>query len=115
MICHADERNAMILVTGGSGFIGSHTVRALHGLGEPSVVMQRRSGQVPPHLADLPVVAEQADVADLDSLRAIGGRPRVTDTKRAAGHPSPRRNGACAASASPARSGSTPASSTAAR
>jgi len=29
----------MILVTGGSGFIGSHTVRALHGLGEPSVVM----------------------------------------------------------------------------
>ena len=64
----------MILVTGGSGFIGSHTVRALHGLGEPSVVMQRRSGQVPPYLADLPVVAEQADVADLDSLRAIGER-----------------------------------------
>jgi UDP-glucose 4-epimerase len=57
MICNADERSAMILVTGGSGFIGSHTVRALHGLGEPSVVMQRRSGQVPPHLADLPVVA----------------------------------------------------------
>ena len=43
----------MILVTGGSGFIGSHTVRALYGLGEPSVVMQRRSGQVPPQLADL--------------------------------------------------------------
>ena len=31
----------MILVTGGSGFIGSHTVRALHALGEPSVVLQR--------------------------------------------------------------------------
>ena len=68
----------MILVTGGSGFIGSHTVRALHGLGEPSVVLQRRSGQVPPHLADLPVVAEQADVADLDALRAIGERHEIT-------------------------------------
>src|SRR4029077_5494949 len=90
MICHADERNAMILVTGGSGFIGSHTVRALHGLGEPSVVMQRRSGQVPPHLADLPVVAEQADVADLDSLRAIGERHEITGIVHLAGYPAPR-------------------------
>ena len=80
----------MILVTGGSGFIGSHTVRALHGLGEPSVVMQRRSGQVPPHLADLPVVAEQADVADLDALRAIGGRHEITGIVHLAGYPAPR-------------------------
>ena len=80
----------MILVTGGSGFIGSHTVRALHDLGEPSVVMQRRSGQVPPHLADLPVVAEQADVADLDSLRAIGGRHEITGIVHLAGYPAPR-------------------------
>ena len=80
----------MILVTGGSGFIGSHTVRALHGLGEPSVVMQRRSGQVPPHLADLPVVAEQADVADLGSLRAIGGRHEITGIVHLAGYPAPR-------------------------
>src|ERR1700722_11436896 len=90
MICCADERNAMILVTGGSGFIGSHTVRALHGGGEPSVVMQRRSGQVPPHLADLPVVAEQADVADLDSLRAIGERHEITGIVHLAGYPAPR-------------------------
>src|ERR1700740_118489 len=90
MICYADERNAMILVTGGSGFIGSHTVRALHGLGEPSVVMQRRSGQVPPHLADLPVVAEQADVANLDSLRAIGERHEITGIVHLAGYPAPR-------------------------
>ncbi len=80
----------MILVTGGSGFIGSHTVRALHGLGEPSVVLQRRSGRVPPHLADLPVVAEQADVADLDSLRAIGGRHEITGIVHLAGYPAPR-------------------------
>ena len=80
----------MILVTGGSGFIGSHTVRALHGLGEPSVVMQRRSGQVPAYLADLPVVAEQADVADLDSLRAIGERHEITGIVHLAGYPAPR-------------------------
>src|SRR5579875_2684185 len=84
MICYADERNVMILVTGGSGFIGSHTVRALHGLGEPSVVMQRRSGQVPPHLA------EQPDVADLDSLRAIGERHEITGIVHLAGYPAPR-------------------------
>ena len=80
----------MILVTGGSGFIGSHTVRALHGLGEPSVVMQRRSGQVPPHLADLPVAAEQADVADLGALRAIGERHEITGIVHLAGYPAPR-------------------------
>ena len=80
----------MILVTGGSGFIGSHTVRALHGLGEASVVMQRRSGQVPAYLADLPVVAEQADVADLDSLRAIGERHEITGIVHLAGYPAPR-------------------------
>ena len=80
----------MILVTGGSGFIGSHTVRALHRLGEPSVVIQRRSGQVPPHLADLPVVAEQADVADLGALRAIGERHEITGIVHLAGYPAPR-------------------------
>ena len=90
MIYYTDEGNAMILVTGGSGFIGSHTVRALAGLGEPSVVMQRRSGQVPPHLADLPVVAEQADVADLSALRAIGERHEITGIAHLAGYPAPR-------------------------
>ncbi len=83
----------MILVTGGSGFIGSHTVRALHGLGEPSVVLQRRSGQVPPHLADLPVVAEQADVADLGALRAVGERHEITGIVHLAGYPAPRGTG----------------------
>ena len=52
----------MILVTGGSGFIGSHTVRALAALGESCVIIQRRSAEVPFYLADLPVVSEQADV-----------------------------------------------------
>jgi UDP-glucose 4-epimerase len=80
----------MILVTGGSGFIGSHTVRALYDLGETSVLVQRRTGQVPAHLADLPVVAEQADVADLGSLRGIGARHQITGIVHLAGYPAPR-------------------------
>jgi UDP-glucose 4-epimerase len=80
----------MILVTGGAGFIGSHTVRALHDLGQASVVVQRRTGQVPAHLADLPVAAEQADVADLEALRAIGARHEITGIVHLAGYPAPR-------------------------
>ena len=80
----------MILVTGGSGFIGSHTVRALADLGEPCVTIQRRSAEVPVHLADLPVVAEQADVADLDALRTVGARHTITGIVHLAGYPAPR-------------------------
>lgn len=80
----------MILVTGGSGFIGSHTVRALHELGESSVIMQRRSAEVPAHLADLPVIAEQADVADIDALRAVGRRHPITGIVHLAGYPAAR-------------------------
>jgi UDP-glucose 4-epimerase len=90
MISFTDERRFMILVTGGSGFIGSHTVRALHDLGERSVIVQRRTGQVPAHLADLPVAAEQADVADLGALRAIGARHQITGIVHLAGYPAPR-------------------------
>ncbi|GGF39503.1 NAD-dependent epimerase/dehydratase family protein [Subtercola lobariae] len=76
----------MILVTGGSGFIGSHTVRALHNLGEQALIVQRRSGEVPPHLADLPVVAERGDVSNLDSLREIGSRHTITGIVHLAGY-----------------------------
>ncbi len=77
----------MILVTGGSGFIGSHTVRALYDLGETSVLIQRRTDQIPAHLADLPVVAEQADVADLGALRAVGARHQISGIVHLAGYP----------------------------
>ena len=80
----------MILVTGGTGFIGSHVVRALHDLGESSVLVSRRSGEVPEHLADLPVMAEQGDVADLETLRAIGRRHAFTGIVHLAGYPAPR-------------------------
>jgi UDP-glucose 4-epimerase len=80
----------MILVTGGSGFIGSHTVRALAHLGESCVIMRRRSAEVPLYLADLPVVSEQADVTDLDALRAVGARYKITGIVHLAGYPAPR-------------------------
>jgi UDP-glucose 4-epimerase len=76
----------MILVTGGSGFIGTHTVRALHDLEAQVLVVQRRSGDVPPQLADLPVVAERADVSDFSSLLEIGARHDITGIVHLAGY-----------------------------
>ncbi|WFE26562.1 NAD(P)-dependent oxidoreductase [Solwaraspora sp. WMMD791] len=68
----------MILVTGGAGFIGSHTVRALAEAGQECVLLQRRAPVVPAPLADLPVYAVQADIADLDALLAVGKQYPIT-------------------------------------
>ncbi|WP_242910818.1 NAD-dependent epimerase/dehydratase family protein [Actinomadura terrae] len=64
----------MILVTGGVGFIGSHTVQALLDLGESCVLLQRR----PAEHADERVSVEQADITDLDALLGIGARHEIT-------------------------------------
>jgi UDP-glucose 4-epimerase len=76
----------MILVTGGSGFIGSHVVRALHDRGEQALLLQRRSADVPPHLAGLSALAERGDVTDLESLRDIGRRYDITGIVHLAGY-----------------------------
>jgi len=68
----------MILVTGGAGFIGSHTVRALHDLGQECVLLQRRAPEVPERLADLPVHVVQGDVADLGRLLEVGRTYPIT-------------------------------------
>ncbi|MFF0286937.1 NAD-dependent epimerase/dehydratase family protein [Streptomyces sp. NPDC005262] len=75
----------MILVTGGFGFIGSHTVRALLDLGEDCVVVQRRARELPAVLAGARVEVEQADVADRDALLAIGDRHDITGIVHLAG------------------------------
>ncbi|MBQ1443162.1 MAG: NAD(P)-dependent oxidoreductase [Renibacterium sp.] len=68
----------MILVTGGAGFIGSHTVRALHEAGEECVLIQRRSPEVPRQLADLPVHVVQGDVTDSSALLRVGQQYPIT-------------------------------------
>ncbi|MGW3433576.1 NAD-dependent epimerase/dehydratase family protein [Streptomyces melanosporofaciens] len=68
----------MILVTGGLGFIGAHTVRALLDLGEDCVVAQRHTRELPAVLAGERVAVEQADITDRDALLAIGRRHDIT-------------------------------------
>ncbi|WP_031517256.1 NAD-dependent epimerase/dehydratase family protein [Streptomyces sp. NRRL F-5123] len=73
----------MILVTGGLGFVGSHTARALLDLGESCVLVQRRPpGPLPALLTGgrgaARVNVEQADLADAEALGRIGARHRVT-------------------------------------
>jgi UDP-glucose 4-epimerase len=75
----------MILVTGGLGFIGSHTVRALLDMGEGCVLVQRRTAEVPADLADEQVAVEQADITDLTALLDVGTRHKITGIVHLAG------------------------------
>lgn len=66
----------MILVTGGLGFIGAHTTRALLDAGAP-VLPASRTATTPPLLPpDLPTAA--LDCTDPASLSALGARHRIT-------------------------------------
>ena len=78
----------MILITGGLGFIGSHTTLALVNLGEPCVLVQRREPVLPDDLADLAgrrVFTEQADITDLAALLDIGTRHKISGIIHMAG------------------------------
>lgn len=78
----------MILVTGGLGFVGSHTTRALLDLGESCVLVQRSGPVLPGDLAGEAgkrVLTERADVADLAALREIGHRHKITGIVHLAG------------------------------
>ncbi|HVV18750.1 MAG TPA: NAD(P)-dependent oxidoreductase [Pseudonocardiaceae bacterium] len=71
----------MILVTGGLGFIGSHVTRALVGMGESCVVVQRRAATS----ADDRVIVERGDVTDQRGFLEIGARYPITGIVHLAG------------------------------
>ena len=75
----------MILITGGLGHIGSATVQALLDTGEECVLVQRRSPEIPDGRFSAPVSAVQADVRDLDAMRAIGRTREITGIVHMAG------------------------------
>jgi UDP-glucose 4-epimerase len=78
----------MILVTGGLGFVGLHTTRALLEAGEACVLVQRREPVLPDDLAGAAgrrVFCERADVDDLAALLDIGTRYKITGIVHLAG------------------------------
>ncbi|GAA1102001.1 NAD-dependent epimerase/dehydratase family protein [Streptomyces javensis] len=75
----------MILVTGGLGFIGSHTVQALLDAGEECVLVQRSSTEPPVGRFDAPVAVERADITDLSALLDVGTRHKITGIVHLAG------------------------------
>jgi UDP-glucose 4-epimerase len=75
----------MILITGGLGFIGSHTTQALIDAGEQCVLVQRSHAEIPADRFSAPVAVEQADATDLDSLLSIGDRHEITGIVHLAG------------------------------
>ena len=78
----------MILITGGLGFIGSHTTQAMLELGESCVLLQRHAAPVSgAFAADVGrrVFIEQADVADQQALLEIGRRHKITGIVHLAG------------------------------
>jgi len=80
--------DTMILITGGLGFIGSHTTQALLDLGESCVLVQRRAAVVPDALAGevgRRVFVEQADVTDRQAFLDIGKRHKITGIVHLAG------------------------------
>jgi UDP-glucose 4-epimerase len=71
----------MILITGGLGFIGCHTARALLDLGESCILTRHRQTRLPEFLsADLGkrVFVEPLDVADRKAFLELGSRYKIT-------------------------------------
>jgi NAD(P)-dependent dehydrogenase (short-subunit alcohol dehydrogenase family) len=81
----------VILVTGGLGFIGSHTVRALLDAGETCAVTQHHKSSVPDFLgADVGtgLFIEAADIENGETLSGIGDRYEITGSSTSPTQPS---------------------------
>jgi UDP-glucose 4-epimerase len=78
----------VILVTGGLGFIGLHTTRALLEAGEACLLVQRREPVLPDDLAGdagRRVFCERVDITDLAALLDVGTRHKITGIVHLAG------------------------------
>ena len=72
-----------VLVTGGAGYVGSHTVRKLHQRGDRVVVLDDLSHGVAAAVADVPLVA--GDVGDEALLKDLLGREDIDAVVHLAG------------------------------
>jgi UDP-glucose 4-epimerase len=77
----------MILVTGGLGFIGQHTARALIEMGQTCLLTRHRSAGESGHISEAGVVVETADVGDAQALAVLGKRYEITGIVHLAGGP----------------------------
>jgi UDP-glucose 4-epimerase len=71
----------MILITGGLGFIGSHTARAFLDLGHSCLLAQRRTARRPDFLAGdigTRALVERVDITDREALLEIGRHHTIT-------------------------------------
>jgi UDP-glucose 4-epimerase len=68
----------MILVTGGLGFIGSHTVASLLRAGHPVVATRFRTGRIPSFLADHKFAIESVDVASPHAVIDVALKHKIT-------------------------------------
>jgi UDP-glucose 4-epimerase len=78
----------MILITGGLGFIGSHTARAVLDQGESCVLVQRHADAVPGMLAGelgRRLFAEEVDITDRPAFLEVGRRHKITGIVHLAG------------------------------
>jgi nucleoside-diphosphate-sugar epimerase len=67
-----------VLVTGGLGFIGSHTARALLDRGESCVLTGYRAAEPASFLAGERIAVEPLDCSDLVGFLALGERYEIT-------------------------------------
>lgn len=68
----------MILVTGGLGFIGSHTVASLLKSGNDVVATRYRFGRMPSFLADKKFAIETVDVAGPHAIIEVARKHKIT-------------------------------------